>query len=95
MFTIIPYIRPYFPRKDLQGMAPEKMRRYEVRYFTVDNPSNEPWKIVVFATNTKDAIDQFWRHKIKEDSWGKPRPYTLRSIKKRYQIVSHDWMETE
>jgi hypothetical protein len=75
-------------------MAPEKMRRYELVYSRSDNP-DLCYKIIVFATSNEDAMKQFWKHMIVENSWGKKKPFTMRGIKKRYYIVSSDWMETE
>jgi hypothetical protein len=75
-------------------MTREKMRRYAIVYAKNEDPE-KCYKLIVFATSNEDAFKQFWKHRIIEESWGKKKPYTMRSIKKRYYIVSSDWMDTE
>ena len=75
-------------------MAPEKMRRYEIVYSRSDNP-DRCYKLIVFATSNEDALKQYWKHMIVENSWGSKKRLTMRSIKKRYHIVESKWMDCE
>jgi hypothetical protein len=75
-------------------MAPEKMRRYEIVYSRNDNP-DRCYKLIVFATSNEDALKQFWKHMIVENSWGSKKRLTMRGIKKRYHIVESKWMDCE
>lgn len=71
-----------------------KMRRYEVVYTKSENPER-CYKLIVFATSNDDAFSQFWKHLINENSWGSKKRITMRSIKKRYQIVESQWLDCE